>query len=229
MIDKSCASCLGRRGSLVQIQSPRPRTDLTEDLKKIDVSTLILHEDDDQIVPIADSVIKDAKLVVYKGGSQRGLFRSSARTCLPSSRDDLGLLFEQGKSRIYPCYESRSIPWLPGSEGSVGNAVHHRHHGGSASSLRAVDRTRSSPILRESVGLTSRRVWRPPPHRKRFASRPSFAAVGRQRATPPRFVRLEVGINNREQRSVAASEEVADDVVRLDGRAGLNVSKHRSR
>jgi non-heme chloroperoxidase len=30
-------------------------TDLTEDLKKIDVPTLILHADDDQIVPIADS------------------------------------------------------------------------------------------------------------------------------------------------------------------------------
>jgi len=48
-------------------------TDMTEDLKKIDVPTLILHGDDDQIVPIADSamlsakLVKDAKLVVYKG------------------------------------------------------------------------------------------------------------------------------------------------------------------
>jgi non-heme chloroperoxidase len=48
-------------------------TDLTEDLGKIDVPTLILHGDDDQIVPIADSallsakIVKDAKLVVYKG------------------------------------------------------------------------------------------------------------------------------------------------------------------
>jgi non-heme chloroperoxidase len=48
-------------------------TDLTEDLKKIDVPTLILHGDDDQIVPIADSallsakIVKNAKLVVYKG------------------------------------------------------------------------------------------------------------------------------------------------------------------
>ena len=48
-------------------------TDLTEDLKKIDVPTLVLHGDDDQIVPIADSamlsskIIKNAKLVVYKG------------------------------------------------------------------------------------------------------------------------------------------------------------------
>ena len=48
-------------------------TDLTEDLKKINVPTLILHGDDDQIVPIADSamlsskIVKGAKLIVYKG------------------------------------------------------------------------------------------------------------------------------------------------------------------
>jgi non-heme chloroperoxidase len=48
-------------------------TDLTEDLKKIDVPTLVLHGDDDQIVPIADSallsskIIKNAKLKVYPG------------------------------------------------------------------------------------------------------------------------------------------------------------------
>jgi non-heme chloroperoxidase len=48
-------------------------TDLTEDLKKIDVPTLILHGDDDQIVPIADSALLSAKIVrsatlkVYKG------------------------------------------------------------------------------------------------------------------------------------------------------------------
>jgi non-heme chloroperoxidase len=42
-------------------------------LKKFDVPTLIMHGDNDQIVPIADSallsskIIKNAKLVVYKG------------------------------------------------------------------------------------------------------------------------------------------------------------------
>jgi non-heme chloroperoxidase len=40
-------------------------TDMTEDLKKIDVPTLILHGDDDQIVPIADSAVLSAKLVKY--------------------------------------------------------------------------------------------------------------------------------------------------------------------
>jgi non-heme chloroperoxidase len=38
-------------------------TDFTEDLKKIDVPTLILHGDDDQIVPIADSAMLSSKLV----------------------------------------------------------------------------------------------------------------------------------------------------------------------
>ena len=38
-------------------------TDFTEDLKKIDVPTLILHGDDDQLVPIADSALLSAKLV----------------------------------------------------------------------------------------------------------------------------------------------------------------------
>jgi len=49
-------------------------TDLTEDLKKFDVPTLILHGDDDQIVPIGDSamlsskIIKGATLKVIPGG-----------------------------------------------------------------------------------------------------------------------------------------------------------------
>ena len=48
-------------------------TDFTEDLKKIDVPTLIVHGDDDQIVPIADSamlsakLVKDSTLKVYAG------------------------------------------------------------------------------------------------------------------------------------------------------------------
>lgn len=48
-------------------------TDLTEDLKKVDVPTLILHGDDDQIVPIGASamlsskLVKNATLKVYEG------------------------------------------------------------------------------------------------------------------------------------------------------------------
>jgi non-heme chloroperoxidase len=50
-------------------------TDQTEDLKKFDKPTLILHGDDDQIVPIGASamlsskLIKGATLKIYKGGS----------------------------------------------------------------------------------------------------------------------------------------------------------------
>jgi len=53
-------------------------TDQTEDLKKIDVPTLIMHGDDDQIAPIADSALLPAKIVegatlnVYKG-APRGM------------------------------------------------------------------------------------------------------------------------------------------------------------
>jgi non-heme chloroperoxidase len=50
-------------------------TDHTEDLKKFDVPTLILHGDDDQMVPIAGSAMRSIKLVkgatlkVYEGAS----------------------------------------------------------------------------------------------------------------------------------------------------------------
>jgi non-heme chloroperoxidase len=48
-------------------------TDLTEDLKRFDVPTLVVHGDDDQIVPIAASaqlssqLVKNATLKVYQG------------------------------------------------------------------------------------------------------------------------------------------------------------------
>ena len=50
-------------------------TDFTEDLKKFDVPTLIIHGDDDQIVPIAASamlsskLVKNATLKIYTGGA----------------------------------------------------------------------------------------------------------------------------------------------------------------
>jgi non-heme chloroperoxidase len=54
-------------------------TDLTEDCKKIDVPTLIIQGDDDQIVPIVASGMKSSKLIpnntftIYKG-APHGLF-----------------------------------------------------------------------------------------------------------------------------------------------------------
>jgi non-heme chloroperoxidase len=38
-------------------------TDFTEDLKKFNVPTLVLHGDDDQIVPIADSALLSSKII----------------------------------------------------------------------------------------------------------------------------------------------------------------------
>jgi non-heme chloroperoxidase len=50
-------------------------TDFTEDLKKFDIPTLIVHGDDDQVVPIdatgrkSAELIQDSTLKVYEGGS----------------------------------------------------------------------------------------------------------------------------------------------------------------
>jgi non-heme chloroperoxidase len=53
-------------------------TDFTEDLKKFDVPTLVLHGEDDQIVPVKDSARKSAKLIkgamdVYYPGAPHGI------------------------------------------------------------------------------------------------------------------------------------------------------------
>jgi non-heme chloroperoxidase len=56
-------------------------SDFNDDLKKIDVPTLIIQGDDDQIVPIDDSgrlsakIVKDAELKVYPG-APHGLFQT---------------------------------------------------------------------------------------------------------------------------------------------------------
>jgi non-heme chloroperoxidase len=53
-------------------------TDFSEDLKKFDVPTLVLHGEDDQIVPVKDSAKKSAKLIqgakeIYYPGAPHGL------------------------------------------------------------------------------------------------------------------------------------------------------------
>ncbi len=53
-------------------------TDFTEDLKKIDVPVLLLHGEDDQIVPVKDSSVKSARLIpnakdVYYPGAPHGI------------------------------------------------------------------------------------------------------------------------------------------------------------
>src|SRR5207244_10178646 len=69
-------------------------TNFTEDLKRFDIPTLIIHGDDDQIVPIADSAllssrpVKDATLKVYPG-APHGLMTTHKR---PFNEDLLAFL-----------------------------------------------------------------------------------------------------------------------------------------
>jgi len=53
-------------------------TDFSEDLQKFDVTTLVLHGEDDQIVPVKDSARKSARLIkgaqeIYYPGAPHGL------------------------------------------------------------------------------------------------------------------------------------------------------------
>ena len=66
-------AALGGLANIYQCVKAFAQTDFTEDLKKFDVPTLILHGDDDQVVPIAISalvsskIVKGATLKVYPG------------------------------------------------------------------------------------------------------------------------------------------------------------------
>jgi non-heme chloroperoxidase len=58
-------------------------TDFTEDLKKFDIPTLVMHGEDDQIVPVKDSGKKSAKLIkgareIYYPGLPHGLTATHA-------------------------------------------------------------------------------------------------------------------------------------------------------
>ncbi len=80
-------------------------TDLTEDLKRFDVPTLVLHGDDDQIVPYADSALLSSK--DNQGRQAHRLQRGAAwhvhhaegpqstTSCWLSSRVDLGFIMHR--------------------------------------------------------------------------------------------------------------------------------------
>ncbi len=71
-------------------------TDLSEDLKKFDVPTLILHGDDDQIVPIADSALLSANLVK---GAVLKVYQGAPHGMCTTRKDDVNsdlLAFAQG-------------------------------------------------------------------------------------------------------------------------------------
>jgi len=73
-------------------------TDFTEDLKKFDVPTLILHGDDDQIVPIQAAALQSAKIV--KGAKLKvypGFPHGMPATNADQINADLLAFFEQSK------------------------------------------------------------------------------------------------------------------------------------
>src|SRR6185436_7605445 len=71
-------------------------TDFSEDLRKFDVPTLVMHGEDDQIVPVKNSARKSAQLIkgaveIYYPGLSHGLTASaSTETCSPSARKKSG-------------------------------------------------------------------------------------------------------------------------------------------
>src|SRR5258705_121682 len=75
-------------------------TDFTEDLKKFDIPTLVMHGEDDQIVPVKDSAKKSAKLIkgaaeIYYPGLPHGLTATHADLV----NRDLLAFCQQGKRK----------------------------------------------------------------------------------------------------------------------------------
>ena len=76
-------------------------TDFTEDLKKFDVPTLVMHGEDDQIVPVHDSARKSAKLIkgaaeIYYPGLPHGLTATHADLV----NRDLLAFCQQGQRKV---------------------------------------------------------------------------------------------------------------------------------
>jgi non-heme chloroperoxidase len=63
-------------------------TDCTEDLKKFDVPTLILHGDDDQIVPIAAAGMLSSKIVK---GSQFKIYKGAPHGMCSTRKDEINM------------------------------------------------------------------------------------------------------------------------------------------
>ena len=76
-------------------------TDFTEDLKKFEIPTLVMHGEDDQIVPVKDSGKKSAKLIkgaveIYYPGLSHGL----TATHPDLINRDLLAFIQQGKQKV---------------------------------------------------------------------------------------------------------------------------------
>ena len=76
-------------------------TDFTEDLKKVDIPTLVMHGEDDQIVPVKESGKKSAKLIegaveIYYPGLSHGL----TATHPDLINRDLLAFIQEGKRKV---------------------------------------------------------------------------------------------------------------------------------
>jgi non-heme chloroperoxidase len=76
-------------------------TDFTEDLKKFDIPTLVMHGEDDQIVPVRNSAKKSAKLIkgaaeIYYPGLPHGLTATHADLV----NRDLLAFCQQGRRQV---------------------------------------------------------------------------------------------------------------------------------
>ena len=77
-----CSMQAGLRNAYESIKA-FSETDFTEDLKKFNVPTLVMHGEDDQIVPVKDSARKSARLIkgakeIYYPGTPHGLTATHA-------------------------------------------------------------------------------------------------------------------------------------------------------
>jgi non-heme chloroperoxidase len=76
-------------------------TDFTEDLKKFDIPTLLLHGEDDQIVPVEDSARKAVKLIrnveaIYYPGAPHGI----TATLIDQVNADLLAFIKKGQEGV---------------------------------------------------------------------------------------------------------------------------------
>ena len=76
-------------------------TDFTEDLKRFDIPTLVMHGEDDQIVPVKDSAKKSAQLIqgaveIYYPGLPHGLTATHADVV----NRDLLAFCQQGQRKV---------------------------------------------------------------------------------------------------------------------------------
>ena len=78
LINSGCGACRPVRKGAYESIKAFSETDFTEDVKKFDVPTLVMHGEDDQIVPVHDSARKSARLIrgakeIYYPGAPHGL------------------------------------------------------------------------------------------------------------------------------------------------------------